>query len=175
MANKVEQMNELQLKNIEAATRLAQMSIENSQRIMELQVQTGKALFEEGVENAKAMASTQDPQKILELRSQYAQATTERMLACAREIADVAARSQAEIGQMVSEQLSGGGQDMFEAFNKMFTGMPVTDQNAVQSIQNAMDTARAAFEQMTRASTDAFQTFSQTTAAAPKKTPARRR
>ncbi len=175
MDSKIEQMNELQKKNIEAATRLAQMSVENSQRIMELQVQTAKALFEEGVENAKAMASTQDPQKMLQLRSEYAQVTTERMLACAREIAEVAARSQSEIGKMVSEQLSGGGQDMFEAFNKMFSGMSVTDPNAVNSIQNAMGTARAAFEQMTRASTDAFQAFSQTSVAAPKKSTSRRR
>ena len=175
MATKNDQTNELQRKNIEAAMRLAQMSIENSQRIMELQVQTAKALFEDGVENAKAMTATQDPQKIVELRSQYAQATTERMLACAREIAEVAARSQAEVGKMVSEQLNSGGQDVFEAFNKMFTGMPVTDQNAVNAIQGAMDTARNAFEQMTRASTDAFPAFSQVGAAAQKKTTPRRR
>ena len=175
MATKNDQTNELQRKNIEAAMRLAQMSIENSQRIMELQVQTAKALFEDGVENAKAMTATQDPQKIVELRSQYAQATTERMLACAREIAEVAARSQAEVGKMVSEQLNSGGQDVFEAFNKMFTGMPVTDQTAVNAIQGAMDTARNAFEQMTRASTDAFQAFSQVGAAAQKKTTPRRR
>ena len=175
MNAKIEQMNELQKKNIESAMRLAQMSIENSQRIMELQVQTAKALFEEGVENAKAMSSTQDPQKLMQLRSEYAQASTERMLACAREIADLAARSQSEVGKLVSEQLNSGGQDMLEAFNKMFTGMPMNDPNAVNAIQGAMDTARNAFEQMTRASTDAFQAFSQTPAAAPKKTTTRRR
>ncbi len=177
MSNKTEQLNELQRKNIEAAMRLAEMSIENSQRIMELQVTTAKALFEDGVNNAKAMTSTQDPQDLLRLRTQYAQSTTERMLACAREIAEVASQSQSEVGKMVSEQLTSGGQDVFEAFNKMFTGMPITDQNAMGAIQGAMDTARAAFEQMTRASTEAFQAFSQMGAAAgqPQKKPTTRR
>jgi len=50
---------------------------------------------------------------------------------------------------------------MFEAMQKMFKGMPISDQNAVGAMQTAMDTTRAAFEQMTRASTEAFQAFTQ--------------
>ncbi len=161
MATKQDQFNELQKKNLEAAMRLAQMSIENSQRIMELQVATAKSLFEEGVQNAKALSSVKDPQEMMELRSQYAQSTAEKMLACAREMAELTSRAQAEIGKLVGEQLSLGSQDMFEAMQKVFKGMPITDQNAMTAIQSAMDTTRAAFEQMTRASTEAFQAFTQ--------------
>ena len=42
-----------------------------------------------------------------------------------------------------------------------FKGMPISDQNALGAMQTAMDTTRAAFEQMTRASTEAFQAFTQ--------------
>lgn len=161
MATKQDQFNELQRKNLEAAMRLAQMSIENSQRLMELQVTTAKSLFEEGVNNAKALSSAKDPKEILELRTRFAQHSTERMLACAREMAELASRTQAEVGKMVSEQLTSGGHDVFETMQKMFQGMPVTDQNAMTAIQTAMDTTRAAFEQMTRASTEAFQMFNQ--------------
>lgn len=167
MASKQDQFNELQKKNLEAAMRLAQLSIENSQRIMELQVQTAKNLFEEGVHNAKAMSSAKDPKALMDLRTQYAQHTTEKMLACAREIAEITTQTQAEVGKLVGEQLSSGSHDVFEAMQKMFTGMPITDQNAMGAIQTAMDTARSAFEQMTRASTEAFQAF--TTAGKPRK------
>lgn len=161
MANKQEQLNELQKKNLEAAMRLAQMSIENSQRIMEIQVNTAKRLFEEGVENAKALSTAKDPKGVMALRANYAQATTEQMLACARQIAEITATTQAEFGRLVGEQLSSGSTDMFEAMQKMFKGMPISDQNAIGAMQTAMDTTRAAFEQMTRASTEAFQTFTQ--------------
>jgi len=161
MATKQDQFNELQKKNLEAAMRLAQMSIENSQRIMELQVTTAKSLFEEGVKNAQALSSAKDPQTLLELRTKFAQTSTEQMLACAREMAELASRTQSEVGKLVGEQLTSGGQDMFEAMQKMFTGMPITDQNAMTAIQTAMDTTRAAFEQMTRASSEAFQAFNQ--------------
>lgn len=164
MATKQEQQfNEIQKKNLEAAMRLAQLSIENSQRIMELQVGTAKSLFEEGVANAKALSSVKDPAEALNLRTSYAQATTEKMLSCAREIAEITSKTQAEVGKMVSEQLTGGGQDMFESLQKMFKGMPIGDNNALGSIQSAMDTARAAYEQMTKASTEAFQAFTKIT------------
>jgi phasin family protein len=159
MAGKQDQFNELQKKNLEAAMRLAQLSIENSQRIMEIQVTTAKSLFEEGVQNAKALSSVKDPKDLMDLRTQYAQSTTEKMLACAREIAEITTRAQAEVGKLVGEQLTTGGQDIFEAMQKMFKGMPITDHNALGAMQTAMDTTRAAFEQMTRASTEAFQAF----------------
>jgi len=161
MASKQDQFNDLQKKNLEAAMRLAQMSIENSQRIMELQVTTAKSMFEDGVQNAKAMSSIKDPKDLIELRTQYAQSSAEKMLACAREMAEMSSRTQAELGKLVGEQLASGGKDMFEAMQKMFSGMPIGDQNATAAIQTAMDTTRAAFEQMTRASTEAFQMFSQ--------------
>lgn len=161
MATKQDQYNELQKKNLEAAMRLAQLSIENSQRLMELQVATAKSLFEEGVNNAKALSAAKDPQAMMELRTQFAQSSTEKMLACAREIAELTSRTQTEVGKLVSEQLSSGGQDIFEAMQKMFKGMPISDQNSMSAIQTAMDTTRSAFEQMTRASTDAFQMFNQ--------------
>lgn len=161
MATKQDQFNEIQKKNLEAAMRLAQMSIENSQRLMELQVATAKSLFEDSVENAKALSTVKDPKDMLTLRSQYAQSTAEKMLACAREMAEMTTRAQTEVGKLVGEQLSTGGKDVFEAMQKMFTGMPITDQNAMTAIQSAMETTRAAFEQMTRASTEAFQMFTQ--------------
>ncbi len=160
MATKQDQMNELQKKNLEAAMRLAQLSIENSQRIMELQVSTAKTLFEDGVQNAKAMSAVKDPKQLMDLRTQFTQATTEKMLSCAREIAEITARTQNEVGKLVGEQLSTGSNDMFEAMQKLFKGMPITDQNAMTAIQTAMDTTRSAFEQMTRASAEAFQAFS---------------
>lgn len=163
MASKQDQFNELQKKNLEAAMRLAQLSIENSQRIMELQVNTAKNLFEQGVESAKAQATAKDPQAIMGLRARYAQESTEQMLSCAREIAEITASTQAALGKLVGEQLTSGSQDMFEAMQKMFKGMPITDNNALGAMQTAMDTTRAAFEQMARASAEAFQAFTQQT------------
>lgn len=155
-----EQFTELQAKNMDAAMKLAQLSIENSQKIMGLQIDTARSLFEEGVANSKALASSTDPREAMALRTQFAQSSTEKMLGCARQIAEITSSTQAEVGRMVTQQLSLGGKDMMEAFQKVFQGMPIADSGALGAMQTAMDTARAAFEQVTRASQEAFSTFS---------------
>ena len=162
MITKPEQLSDLQKKNLEAAMRLAQLSIENSQRIMELQVATAKSLFEDGVNNAKAISTAKDPQQMMELRTRFAQTSAEKMLQCAREITELASQAQTEVGKLVGAQLSSGGQDVLEVFQKMFQGMPVSDQNMMNAVQSAIDTTRSAFEQMARVSSDAFQMFNQT-------------
>ncbi|MCB1957566.1 MAG: phasin family protein [Rhodocyclaceae bacterium] len=164
-----EQFSAIQKKNLETAMRLAQMSIENSQRIMEVQVQTAKELFEDSMANAKALTGTRDPKDMLSLRTEYAQNTTEKMLACARQIAEITGSAQAEVGRMVSEQLATGSTDAMEAMQKMFAGMQFGDQNAMNVFQGAMTQAQSAFEQMTRASSEAFQAFTQAGGAAAKR------
>ena len=159
-SNQQEQLSEFQSKNMDAAMKLAQLSIENSQKIMELQIETARSLFEEGVANSKALASASDPREAMELRTRFAQTSTERMLTCARQIAEITSSTQAEVGRMVTQQLSSGGKDMVEAFQKVFKGMPIADSGALGAMQTAMDTARAAFDQVTRASQEAFSTFS---------------
>ena len=162
MITKPEQLSDLQKKNLEAAMRLAQLSIENSQRIMELQVATAKSLFEDGVNNAKAISTAKDPQQMMELRTRFAQTSAEKMLQCAREITELASQAQTEVGKLVGAQLSSGGQDVLDVFQKMFQGLPVSDQNMMNAVQSAIDTTRSAFEQMARVSADAFQMFNQT-------------
>jgi phasin family protein len=96
MAGKVEQFSELQRKNMEAAMRLAQLSIENSQRIMALQNELAKEMFQAGVENAKAQTAARDPQALMQLRTQYAQETTQRMVEAAQQVAEIGNSARAE-------------------------------------------------------------------------------
>ena len=149
--------------------RLAQLSIENSQRIMELQVDTAKGLFQDGVKNAKALAEARDPQTALTLRTEFARETTEKMLGCARKIAEITTSTQAEFGRMVSEQLTTGSKEFMEAMQKALSGMPITTHNVPDSFQAAIETAKSAFEQITKASTNAFSAFTGMAESASKK------
>ncbi|MFZ5505382.1 MAG: phasin family protein, partial [Pseudomonadota bacterium] len=157
--NKTEQMSELQKKNIEAAMRLAQLSMDNSQRIMQLQVDTARALFEESVNNARAVTETREPAAQVELRAKLARNTTEKMLGCARQIAEITAETQAEFGRLVGEQLNSGGSDLMDSLRKMLAGMPISSQQSMGTMQDAMDKARQAFEQISTVARTAFQQF----------------
>ncbi len=149
MTPEQQQLSEMQQRNLDAAMRLAQLAIDNSQRILHLQVETARALVEEGVSNAKTLAQTTDPAESMRLRTQFAQDSTQRMMNCAKSIAEIAGETQMEFGKMVTEQLSDGGKSFVEAMHK----------DPAAAIKAAMDSAKAAFDQFTKASTDAWQSM----------------
>jgi len=162
MAGKMEQFSELPRKNMEAAMRMAQLSIENSQRIMALQTELAKEMFQSGVENAKAQTSAHDPQAMMALRTQYAQETTQRMVAAAQQIAEISNAARAEFARLVTEQLASGSQDMTESLQTFMKTLPGQTPNMMESFQQAIATANAAFEQITKASTAAMSSAGET-------------
>ena len=162
MVAKIEQFTELHRKNMEAAMRMAQMSIENSQRIMALQSELAKEMFQSGVENAKALTTARDPQTALQLRTEYAQETTQRMVAAAQQIAEISNSARAEFARLVTEQLATGSQDMTESLQAFMKNLPGQTPNMMESFQQAIATANQAFEQITKASTAAMNNVGET-------------
>ena len=156
MVAKIEQFSELHRKNMEAAMRMAQLSMENSQRIMALQSELAKEMFQSGVENAKALTAARDPQAAMQLRTEYAQATTQRMVAAAQQIAAISNEARTEFARLVTEQLATGSQDMTESLQSFMKNLPGQTPNMMESFQQAIATANQAFEQITKASTAAM-------------------
>ncbi len=160
MAGKTENFTELNRKNMEAAMRLAQLSIENSQRVMALQSELARELFQQGVENAKAQTTAKDPQEVLRLRNLYAQETAQKMMAAAQKVAEIGNDARTEFSHMLTEQLASGSQEMIDAFQGFFKTMPGQNANAMEVMQQAVATAKSAFEQIAQASTAAFGSMS---------------
>lgn len=161
MATKAEDtLESLQKKNLEAAMRLAQMSIDNSQRILQIQVDAARDIFDDGVSSAKALAQVKSPQEAMELRAHYAQQTAERMFNCSKSISELTVEMQGTLGKMMNEQISQGCQDTMETMQKMFAAMPMNGNAAAEALQHTFDTARKTLEQVSKASSDAFATFS---------------
>ena len=161
MAAKPEQINEVHKKSLEAAVQLAQLSIENTQRVIEVQVAVAKSLFEDSVNNARALSAITDPQEAIQLRARFAQNSAEKVFAGAREIAEIAAKAQSQIGKFVGEQFTNNSAEVLETIQQMFQGLPIADQSTMNAIQSTLDTTRATVEQLTRASSEAFQAFTQ--------------
>jgi phasin family protein len=155
------EFSEIQRKNMEAAMRLAQISIDNSQRIMELQSHLARELFENSVEQARLQANSKDPQDIVKLRAQYAQDTTQKMIAAAQQVAEIGNSARVEFSRLLTEQLAAGSQDVVDAFQSFFKSLPGQNTNLLETMQQAMNNANTAFEQMRKAATAAFENTSE--------------
>lgn len=161
MTKNKEDLGGLQKTNLEAAVRLARLSIDNSQRVMEIQVNAAKRLFQDGLENAKALSAATDPLDAIELRAKFAQNTTEQMLACTRQFAEISTSIQEELGRLVGEQLHTGNNDVYDALQRMLSSSTLVDPNSLEAMQTALDMVRSAFEEVARASNDAFSALTQ--------------
>jgi len=153
MTGKAENLNEINRKNMEAAIRLAQMSIESSQRMMVLQNGLARDLFNEGIENARALTAAKDPAEILRLRTEYAQATAQKMLAAAQQVAEIGNESRVAFSHMLTEQLASGSQEIADAFQGFFKSLPGQNAHMMDIMQQAIANANGAFEQIARATT----------------------
>ncbi|MCL2591044.1 MAG: phasin family protein [Betaproteobacteria bacterium] len=156
-----QQFNEIQKKSLEAAVQLAQLSIENTQRVIEVQVAVAKSLFEDSVNNAKALSGIRNPQEAVQLRTRFAQNSAEKVFAGAREITEIATKAQAQISKLVGEQITSNSTEILGTIQQMFQGLPIADEGTISAIQNTLNTTRTAVDRLTRASSEAFQAFSQ--------------
>ena len=151
------EFGEIQRKNLEAAMRLAQLSIDNSQRIMALQTQLARDLLTDTLTQAKDQAVKTDPVDAMTVRARYTQETMQKMLAVAQEIADISNGARAEFSRLLTEQLAAGSNDMVDAFQSFFKALPGQNSNVLETMQQAMSNANAAFEQMAKASAKVFE------------------
>jgi phasin family protein len=156
MAGNKEQFSELNRKSMDAAIHMAQLSMDNSRRIMALQSDLAKEMFQSGIENVTALAAAKDPQAAMKLRTQFAQQTTERMMAAAQQIAEISSAARAELTRLVSEQLASGSHDMTESMQAIMKTLPNQTPNMMESFQQSVATATAAFEKLSKASTAAM-------------------
>jgi phasin family protein len=153
------EFGEIQRKNMEAAMRLAQLSIENSQKIMALQSQLARDLLTDSLSQAKDHADKTDPLDVISLRARYTQESMQKMLAAAKEIAEIGNSARSEFSRLLTEQLAAGSQEMVDAFQSFFKALPGQNTNVLDTMQQAMANANAAFEQMSKASANAFGTM----------------
>lgn len=153
---KTEQITEMQRKNMEAAMRLAQLSVDNSQKVMALQSELARDLFNESIANAKALTVVKTPQEALDLRTQFAQETTQKMMASAQKIAAVGNEARVEFSRLLTEQLASGSQDLMDSFQSFFKSLPGQNPNVMEAMQQAMSRANSAFEQITQVTASAF-------------------
>lgn len=174
MVSKTDQFNELHRKNMEIAMRLAQLSMENSQKMAALQANLARELFADGMANAKAQAAAGDPHHALNLRTQFAQQTAQRMMDAAQEIATLGNEARSEFSHLLTEQLATGSKEMTDAFQSFLSQLPGNPQAMMDAVQQATSKANAAFEQMTQMAAAAMGNMNPM-AAAPKEKPAKKK
>jgi hypothetical protein len=78
------------------------------------------------------------------------------MMEAAQQMAQIGNDTRAEFSRLLTEQLASGSREMMDAFQGFLKNLPGQNSNVMETMQQAMANANAAFEQVTRASATAF-------------------
>lgn len=141
---------ELQRRNLEAALQLAELSLNNAHQLMALQTELAKGLLGSAVDNVRAQTDSQDIGELIDLRSRFAQESTQQIMSTATRLAQISNEARNEFAQLLSQQLASGNQDLSATFQDFLKNLPNANQNLVGIMEQAITSANQAFEQMSQ-------------------------
>lgn len=140
----------LNQRSLDTAMKVAQLSFDNSQRVIEFQLNMARSLFEEGLQSIKEAAEAKNPEEVMRLRTRFAQGSAERMLNVTRQVAEMAAAFQIDLGKALSVQMGSGAQEFNEAIQQTFKGIPMNPADAFSAMEKAFAATRDAYETIAR-------------------------
>lgn len=139
---------DIQRRNLEAASRLAQLSLSHTQHILSAQTKLAQELINSNVASTRAELETTDPQKLLALRAEHAQKTVQALMQSAKEVAELGNEVRSEFSHLLTEQLAAGNKELSEAFQNLMPNLPGNNMNLFAGVQDAIATTTKAFEQI---------------------------
>ena len=137
-------IGELQIRNLDAATRLARLSVDNTLRVMAALSTLSRELLELNVRQLAELADA-DESTVFSLRARHAQQVARKMLDCARLIAELGNDARVGFSRLLTEQLASGGHGLMDAFQAFFSVLPAQNVNLLDALQLAMERVDRAF------------------------------
>lgn len=137
--------------NLEAAARFADIALGGAERIIEIQLKAAKAALADSVESAKTLSTVKDLQQLAAVKETVAQPALEKAAEYVKDVYEVAAETQAEIGKMVERQFAEFNKQFIVALDKMAENAPAGAEAGIGALKTAFVTGNAAYDNMSKA------------------------
>jgi phasin family protein len=141
--------------NLDALVGFAQQAFKGIEQLVELNMAAARTTLDDASAKAKAALSAKDPQELLSLQATLLQPAQEKAMAYGKQVADIAAATQAEVTKLAEAQVAQAQaqfQSLVEAASK---NAPAGSESAVNAIKTAMANASSAFESVQKAAKQA--------------------
>ncbi len=136
---------------------LTSKAFEGIERLAELNITAAKATLEESSATAKQLLSAKDPQEFFSLTAAQAQPTTEKAISYGRQLAAIAAGTQAEFSKAAEAQIAETNRKVISLVDEVTKNAPAGSENVVAAIKATIGNANAGYEQLTKTAKQAAQ------------------
>ena len=136
---------------------LTAKAFESIEKLVELNISTAKASLEEASATTKQLLSAKDPQEFFSLTAAQAQPKAEKVIAYSRQVAEIAAGTQAEFSKAAEEQIAETNRKVISLVDEVTKNAPAGSENVVAAIKAGIGNANAGYEQLTKSAKQAAQ------------------
>ena len=137
--------------NLDALVGFAQQAFKGMEQLVELNLAAGRSTLDETAEKAKAALNVKEPQELLNLQVNLLQPAQEKAVAYGKQVADIAASTQAEITKLAEAQLAQAQAQFKSLVDAASKNAPAGSESAVAAVANAA----AAFDSVQKAAKQA--------------------
>ena len=137
---------------------LTSKAFEGMEKMIELHMSAAKASLEESSAIAQQLLSAKDPQEFFSLSTAQAQPTAEKAISFSRQIAAIAAGTQAEFTKAAEQQIAETNRKVISLVDEVSKNAPAGSENVVAAIKASLGNANAGYEQLSKTAKQAAQT-----------------
>ncbi len=138
---------------------LTAKAFEGMEKLVELNLTAAKATLEESSVAARQLMSAKDPQEFFSLTAAQAQPTAEKAMSYSRQVAAIAAGTQAEFTKAAEQQIAETNRKVISLVDEVTKNAPAGSENVVAVIKASIGNANAGYEQMSKTAKQAAETI----------------
>ncbi|MES2150347.1 MAG: phasin family protein [Pseudomonadota bacterium] len=136
---------------------LTSKAFEGMEKLIELNITAAKASLEETSIATKQLLSAKDPQEFFTLSAAQAQPTAEKAVSYGRQLASIAAGTQAEFSKAAEQQIAETNRKVISLVDEVSKNAPAGSENVVAAIKATIGNANAGYEQLTKTTKQAVE------------------
>lgn len=145
---------------------LATKAFEGVEKLVDLNIHAVKATLEDSSAAARQLLAAKDPQEFFALTASQAQPAAEKAMSYTRQLAAIAANTQAEFNKAAETQIAETNRKVVSLVDEVTRNAPVGSESIVNAFKTSIGNAQAGYEQMTKTSKQAAETFENNVTAA---------
>jgi phasin family protein len=138
---------------------LTSKAFEGMEKLVDLNINAAKATLEESSATTRQLLSAKDPQEFFALSAAQAQPTAEKAMSYSRQVASIAAGTQAEFSKAAEFAITETNRKVVELIDQVTQNAPAGTENFVAALKATVGNANAGYEQFARTSKQAVEAF----------------
>ncbi|HEY1043878.1 MAG TPA: phasin family protein [Telluria sp.] len=138
---------------------LASTAFEGVEKMVDLNIHAVKATLEDSAATARQLLAVKDPQEFFAVTTAQAQPAAEKAMSYTRQLASIAANTQAEFSKAAESQIAETNRKVVALVDEVTRNAPVGTESFVNAFKTSIGNAQAGYEQLSKTTKQAAETF----------------